>query len=49
MILAHGSSAAEIHARVAADPFVIEGIVTAEINEVTPGRLDERLNFLRAA
>ncbi|WP_029014766.1 YciI family protein [Niveispirillum irakense] len=49
VILAHGSSAAEIHARVAADPFVIEGIVTAEINEVTPGRLDERLNFLRAA
>lgn len=48
VILAHGPSAAEIQARVAADPFVIEGIVTAEISEVTPGHLDERMSFLRA-
>lgn len=48
-IVAHGVSRAEIEARVRADPFVAEGVVTAEILEIAPGRTDERLAFLTAA
>lgn len=47
-ILAHKGSLAEIEARVQGDPFVAEGVVTAEILDVTPGRTDERLAFLKA-
>jgi hypothetical protein len=32
----------------AKDPFVIEGVAAAEIHEVAPKRLDERLAFLAA-
>ena len=42
-LLATGASRAEIEARVAADPFVEEGIVEAEILEIDPARADERL------
>jgi hypothetical protein len=28
------------------DPFVAEGVVSAEILEIAPGRADERLKFL---
>ncbi len=45
-LIAHGESRAEIEARVAADPFVAEGVVTAEILDVTPQRADQRLDFL---
>lgn len=48
-LLAHGMDAAAVAARLAADPFVTEGIVTPEIHAITPGRLDDRLGFLRAA
>jgi hypothetical protein len=29
------------------DPFVAEGVVTAEILEITPSKADARLDFLR--
>lgn len=45
-IVAHGASAQDLQARVAADPFVSEGVVRAEIIEITPGRVDDRLAFL---
>ncbi|WP_394199251.1 hypothetical protein [Litoreibacter albidus] len=32
-----------------ADPFVREGIATAQIQEVSPARTDQRLSFLKAA
>jgi hypothetical protein len=31
-----------------ADPFVAEGVVSAEILEITPSRADARLDFLLA-
>lgn len=47
-ILAHNASRAEIEARIKDDPFVVEGVVSADILEFTPGRTDERLDFLKA-
>lgn len=47
-ILAHGISREELEARVAEDPFVAEGIVSAEITELAPAKADPRLNFLVA-
>lgn len=47
-ILAHGTSAEELRARVAADPFVAEGVVDAEIVEISPHTADDRLKFLLA-
>ena len=47
-ILAHNISRAELDARVADDPFVAENIVSAEILEIAPGRVDERFAFLKA-
>jgi hypothetical protein len=35
--------------RIAADPFVQEGIAIPEIQEIAPARTDERLSFLTAA
>ena len=46
-ILAQGSDQATIEALVAEDPFVAEGVVTAEIHAVSPGRVDARLAFLK--
>ncbi|TGV12072.1 hypothetical protein EN816_20885 [Mesorhizobium sp. M8A.F.Ca.ET.173.01.1.1] len=46
-ILAHNASPEETEARVQDDPFVAEGIVSAEILPITPGRTDERLAFLK--
>ncbi len=45
-ILAQGPAWSELQARVEADPFVAEGVVSAEIVEVSPGKADERLAFL---
>ena len=45
-ILARGASRVDLDARVAADPFVSEGVVTAEVIEIAPGRVDPRLAFL---
>lgn len=45
-IIAHGEDRPLIEARVAADPFVRESVVTVEIQEVAPVRTDKRLSFL---
>lgn len=45
-VLARNISLADLHARVNEDPFVAEGVVNAEILEITPSRVDDRLNFL---
>ncbi|WP_269582834.1 YciI family protein [Roseibium sp. Sym1] len=47
-ILAHGTDKGTLEAFVAEDPFVIENVVSADILEITPARLDERLDFLAA-
>jgi hypothetical protein len=44
--VAHANSRSELTARVDADPFVAEGVVRAEILEISPSRADERLGFL---
>lgn len=45
-LVAHGESLAALRARVDADPFVAEKVVTADILEIAPSRTDERLKFL---
>lgn len=45
-ILAHGVSRADLERRVNRDPFVEHQVVTVEIVEVGPSRVDERLRFL---
>lgn len=47
-IVAHNASADEIRTRVDTDPFVAEGVVSAEILELSPSLTDERLAFLAA-
>lgn len=47
-ILAHNASPEEIAARVQDDPFVAEGVVSAEILVISPSRTDERFAFLKA-
>ncbi|WP_422365502.1 YciI family protein [Pelagibius sp.] len=45
-ILAHNTSQSDLQDRVAADPFVAEKVVEAEILEISPSRTDARLSFL---
>lgn len=45
-ILAHNLSLDDLQQRVNEDPFVAEGVVSAEIIEVAPNKADERLAFL---
>ena len=45
-VLAHNISLQELEVLVASDPFVVEGVVTPEIIEISPARTDERLTFL---
>jgi uncharacterized protein YciI len=47
-ILAHGESRAAHDARIAADPFVMQGIVTAETHEIDPKRTIGALDFMKA-
>lgn len=47
-IIAHDMGREDLEAFVSQDPFVAEGVVTPEILEITPARLDDRLNFLEA-
>ena len=47
-ILAAGESRAEHDARIAADPFVKQGVVVAETHEVDPKRTVAALDFLKA-
>ncbi|WP_375248294.1 YciI family protein [Sphingomonas sp.] len=46
-LIAHGATREAIEAFVAHDPFVAEGVVTAEILDITPARTDTRLAFLK--
>jgi uncharacterized protein YciI len=45
-IVAHNVSRDALQSRVADDPFVAEGVVSAEIIEIAPSKADERLTFL---
>ena len=45
-VIAHNISLTDLQERVRADPFVAEGVVSAEIIEITPSLTDERLAFL---
>jgi uncharacterized protein YciI len=45
-ILANDTTLSDLESRVNDDPFVAEKIVTAEILEITPAKVDERLEFL---
>ena len=47
-ILAHGESRAQHDARIAADPFVAQGIVTTETHQIDPKRSIAALDFLTA-
>ena len=47
-IFAHNTSRAEVETRVQQDPFVVQGVVSADILEIAPGRTDDRLAFLKA-
>jgi len=46
-IIAHNISLSRLQDRVALDPFVVEGIVAAEILEIAPSLTDARLAFLK--
>lgn len=45
-VIAHGVTRAELERRVSLDPFVEHDVVSAEIVEVAPAKVDERLRFL---
>ncbi|MBY0579860.1 MAG: YciI family protein [Burkholderiales bacterium] len=45
-ILAHNATLEKIQDILKEDPFVSEGVVTAEIIEITPSKASEQLNFL---
>ncbi len=45
-IVAHNTSLADLQSRLNDDPFVAENVVTAEILEIEPSRVDEQLKFL---
>jgi uncharacterized protein YciI len=47
-IVAYNAARADVEARVKEDPFVAEGVVTADILEIAPGRTDDRFAFLKA-
>ena len=44
-IIADNTSMPDLQSRVNDDPFVAENIVNAEVIEITPSRVDERLKF----
>ncbi len=48
-ILAQASSRQAVEDRVAQDPFVREEVVTADILEIAPNKVDDRLAFLMAS
>lgn len=47
-LLAHNTTRSALEARVNEDPFVAADVVTAEIIEIAPSRVDERLQLLLA-
>lgn len=46
-ILAHGVDVETLQHRLAQDPFVVHGVVTAEVMGIGLSRTDPRLNFLQ--
>lgn len=49
VIVAHKEALTALQARLSADPFVAEDIVSTEIVEMSPAKADERLAFLLRA
>jgi len=47
-ILVHNTTLPELQVRVNDDPFIAEGVVSAEILDIAPSQTDERLRFLAA-
>jgi uncharacterized protein YciI len=45
-IVAHNTTLPDLQTRVNNDPFVAQNVVSAEIIEITPAKVDERLKFL---
>jgi len=45
-VLAYGESMEAIKARVSEDPFVAENVVKAQIIEIEPKKVEDRLSFL---
>jgi len=45
-IVAHNTSLSDLRNRVDTDPFVVQNVVSAEIVEISPSRVDERLGFM---
>ncbi len=45
-VVAHNTTLANLQKRVNEDPFVIENVVSVEILEIAPGKVDKRLAFL---
>ena len=45
-VIAYNTSLSELNERVNKDPFVQEGVVSAEILEIDPKKAEERLSFL---
>jgi uncharacterized protein YciI len=45
-ILAHNTSLSDLQTRVNDDPFIVHGVVTAEVLEIALGQTDPRLAFL---
>lgn len=45
-IIVHGESRDALEHRINLDPFVTENVVTAEILEIDPKKVDERLGFV---
>ena len=45
-VVAHNILLSDLQLRVNDDPFVAENVVNAEILEITPGKVDKRLEFL---
>jgi uncharacterized protein YciI len=46
VIVANNLDLVDLQNRVKKDPFVVEDVVSAEILEVTPAKVDQRLQFL---
>lgn len=47
-LIAHNTTRSELETRVNDDPFVAENVVHAEILEIDPAKVDQRLAFLQA-
>ena len=45
-IVAYNTSRDDLEARVKDDPFVVHGVVDAEVFQITPDKTDTRLGFL---